>query len=645
MNQLKISLIICYLINNAFTSLIINMKSDYSGAINFYVDSSVSKSSISVKVNNRVTSLVYLSETINNNKNLKSYKFQNEPGDIEIIINSRQLYICYMFQLNTFLYSITMKSSETYVTNMEYIFNQCFKLTSVDLTQLDLSKVTSFLASFQDCKYLVSIKFGNYTTQNLNLMGQMFYNCKRLKSVDLSNFDTSKVTDMSSIFYSCSQLVEIKLDNFNTSSVTSMGGMFCGCTVLSSLNISSFKTTNVIYMDQMFSECFSLTSLDLSNFETTVTEYMESMFEGCESLIYLNINNFDTSKVITMENMFRNCRSLTSLNLSNFQVSESINLNQMFLGIAENLIYCMNDEFYEKIKSEMNQKKCALRVINCFPDWTNTSKKIINENGQCVENCNLTKDYKYEFQSKCYSSCPKGTTSLYNNDYICEIFDEITFIDNQKQKEIIKIDSTYESTYINTINTINTIINSEEIITNMAIETTNIRKWKISDIICQPYYFFNNECLPTIHNSMIEMIINDIVNGQIDQLLENVINENKIDIYKYDNNIKYQITSSFNQKNKAYENISIIDLKDCEDQLKYIYNISLNDTLIIFKYDYILKEISTPIVGYEIFHPKTKKILDLNHCKDKKIDIFTPVNIDENKLYKHDPNNNYYKDK
>ena len=71
MNQLKISLIICYLINNAFSSLIINIKSDYSGALDFYVDSSVSKSSISVKVNNRATSLVYKSETITNNKNLK----------------------------------------------------------------------------------------------------------------------------------------------------------------------------------------------------------------------------------------------------------------------------------------------------------------------------------------------------------------------------------------------------------------------------------------------------------------------------------------------------------------------------------------------------------------------------------------------
>ena len=89
MNQLKISLIICYLINNAFSSLIINIKSDYSGAVNFYVDSSVSKSSISVKVNNRATCLVYLSETITNTKDLKLYKYENKPGDIEIIINSK----------------------------------------------------------------------------------------------------------------------------------------------------------------------------------------------------------------------------------------------------------------------------------------------------------------------------------------------------------------------------------------------------------------------------------------------------------------------------------------------------------------------------------------------------------------------------
>ena len=57
---------------------------------------------------------------------------------------------------------------------MERIFEKCRKLISVDLTQLDLSKVTSFLASFRNCEYLTSIKFGNYTTQSLNYMPQIF---------------------------------------------------------------------------------------------------------------------------------------------------------------------------------------------------------------------------------------------------------------------------------------------------------------------------------------------------------------------------------------------------------------------------------------------------------------------------------------
>lgn len=52
-----------------------------------------------------------------------------------------------------------------------------------------------------------------------------------------------------------------------------------------------------------------------------------------------------------------------------------------------------------------------------------------------------------------------------------------------------------------------------------------------------------------------------------------------------------------------------------------------------------------PIVGYEVFHPKTKEILDLNYCKENKIDIIIPVDIKENELYKHNPKSSYYKDK
>ena len=347
------------------------------------------------------------------------------------------------------------------------------------------------------------------------------------------------------------------------------------------------------------------------------------MFNGCQSLIYLNINNFDTKNVIKMENMFRHCISLTSLNLSNFQISENTNYQDMLYRTADNLIYCVNDDFYEKIKLQLEQKECALRDYNCISNWSFISKKIIAVNGKCVAHCSLTENYKYEYESKCYSSCPKGTTSLYNNNFICEIFDELNLINNDSNSYEIK--------------------NLNDEITNDVIRDKKDILYKI----CQPYDFLNNECSPikTKYDSMISMIKSDIKEGVINALLEDLLERNKNDIYKEDDNIKYQITTSFNQKNNKYENISTINLELSEDKLKYEYNISQNDSLLIFKYDYFIKELLVPIVGYEVFHPKTKEILDLNYCKENKIDIIIPVDIKENELYKHNPKSSYYKDK
>ena len=43
----------------------------------------------------------------------------------------------------------------------------------------------------------------------------MFYNCYKLTSLDLSNFDTSKVTNMSRMFVSCLSLTTVKVINCN----------------------------------------------------------------------------------------------------------------------------------------------------------------------------------------------------------------------------------------------------------------------------------------------------------------------------------------------------------------------------------------------------------------------------------------------
>ena len=51
-----------------------------------------------------------------------------------------------------------------------------------------------------------------------------------------------------------------------------------------------------------------------------------------------------------------------------------------------------------------------------------------------------------------------------------------------------------------------------------------------------------------------------------------------------------------------------------------------------------------PIVGYEIYHPINKSKLDLTYCKDILIKLNIPVDIDESKLFKYDPNSEFYTD-
>ena len=122
------------------------------------------------------------------------------------------------------------------------------------------------------------------------------------------------------------------------------------------------------------------------------------------------------------------------------------------------------------------------------------------------------------------------------------------------------------------------------------------------------------------------------------------ISENKEDIIETKNNVQYQMTTSENQKNNTNKNMSTIDLGDCEDKLKVVYGIDPSLPLIIFKIDYFSPESSIPIIGYEIYHPLNKSKLDLTYCQDILIKLNIPVNIDENNLFKYDPNSDFYND-
>ena len=179
-------------------------------------------------------------------------------------------------------------------------------------------------------------------------------------------------------------------------------------------------------------------------------------------------------------------------------------------------------------------------------------------------------------------------------------------------------------------------------------------KLNISDCIntinqCNVEKFFKNLCdiknrTLNFKENFINLIKNNIVTHSIDSLLDE-INEKGKDLIVIENNIKYHITNTFNQIHEKFKNLSSINLGLCENILKSINNIDQNESLFIFKIDYFKKGLLIPLIRYEIYNPITKQVLNLNPCKNQKVNISIPVSINESELFKYDPSSEYYTDR
>ena len=146
----------------------------------------------------------------------------------------------------------------------------------------------------------------------------LFYSRSKLTEIDTSVLDTSKVTNMRYMFGSCSSLTNLDVSKFDTTNVTRMDVMFVSCSKLAYIDVSNFSTTNVTGMSTMFSNCSSLTGLDLSNFNTSKVTDMSRMFFDCTSLTGLDLGSFDTSNVTKMYQMFSGCSNLKSIVTGNY---------------------------------------------------------------------------------------------------------------------------------------------------------------------------------------------------------------------------------------------------------------------------------------------------------------------------------------
>ena len=637
---------------------------------------------------------------VENMLNLFGYDKELLSVDLSNFDTSKVTNMNYMFYECSKITSINFSNYNTKsVLTYNAMFKNCRCLISVDISSFNTSKANDINAMFYGCTNLEKI-VQNFDTSNVSNLNYMFYGCSKLTSLNLSNFNMTNVKLMQSMFEDCESLENIEFNNSITiNEITNIKSLFSGCKNLNSLDLSFMDISHITNMDFMFYNSENLKYLNISSFDTSSINSMISTFDGCISLNYINIGSFIENDTLNLTNIFNDISENLIICIKNISKAENIillmrekNINNdcSDLCMSENSIYtvnnnscsgyCSNNGLYKyKYNNKClincnnyyisyNQRECQneipdgyyqnsslLKTLDKCPDKCSICSYESMKNNSCIS-CN-SKYYKL-FSGNfvdCFIECPEGYINVGN---VCEIYTEMKT--EITKEEIIKTTEITQETEskIREATSEKIIEKSTEILINKLtdIYTNNYCDDKLYILVetdlciekCSSINFLTKIC-KAINNSLAvkEDIINnirqDIMNGNLKNLLDNITHNIDIDIFDFD--IIYQLTSTFNQENNQYENISVIKLLDCEKRLKSFYNISNNMSLIIFKVDLHQEGLLMPIVEYDVYHPLTYKKLDLEICSNISIEINIPVSINENELFKYDPKSDFYNDK
>ena len=295
----------------------------------------------------------------------------------------------FMFSLQSIEGISYLNSSE--VTNMAWMFGYSTKLTSLDLSHFNTSKVNQMYDMFYGCENLQTIYVGNgWSTAELSINSvSLFYKCTSIVGGKGTTYDANHVdadyahidggpsdpgyfTAAGTEAYACytpenttltfyydtergtrpgttydlntgenfpawrdagTNVTQVVFDpSFANARPATTYQWFYGMENLQTIEgMEYLNTSEVTDIAYMFGWCTSLTSLDLSHFNTSKVTNMRFMFYNCESLTSLDLSSFNTSMVTNTGFMFYSCSNLRTIYASEGWSTEAVtNSTQMF---------------------------------------------------------------------------------------------------------------------------------------------------------------------------------------------------------------------------------------------------------------------------------------------------------------------------
>lgn len=133
--------------------------------------------------------------------------------------------------------------------------------------------------------------------------------------IDLSGVDLTKVTNMDRAFSDCQMITGVIFGPHGIIKPENMSYMFANCYSMETVDLSTFDASNCQYLRGLFSNCKSLKNIDLSGLlmEAKISCQADAMLQNCTSLKSVDMSNFDTSRMYNMNNFLDSSRAVEEI--------------------------------------------------------------------------------------------------------------------------------------------------------------------------------------------------------------------------------------------------------------------------------------------------------------------------------------------
>jgi surface protein len=222
----------------------------------------------------------------------------------------------------------------SFLVDEDVTFYQCTNMTVSATDRLKFTDTYNFGYWFFGTTSMTSIDVSNWDISSMTSLRRMF-STTGLTSIDISSWDTSNIENMEGLFNNSESLATITgIENLDLTSLTNAGGLLERCTsyVTGTFDFSWFAPPNVVITNSLFANT-EATSIDMSGgFASANASFM---FSNCTELVSINATNLDLSNATNTTRMFSDCSNLTTITgHEDWVISSSTNANYMFTECA-----------------------------------------------------------------------------------------------------------------------------------------------------------------------------------------------------------------------------------------------------------------------------------------------------------------------